>query len=425
MRAAMLTVFLLIVSAPGFTVAQAPAAGAQAFVIEQSLTRVEFNNDGTGWRDLQAAIKVQDAAAVQQLAVLSFPYTQGEQTVSVAYVRVRQPDGTVVATPADNIRDLPADVTRLAPVYSDVMEKQVVVKGLDAGDTLEYEVRFNNIKPVVPGQFWFAYTFDSGDAVQDEELDISVPAGRPVAVDSPSLKPAVTDAAGRRNYQWQRANPAPVVDRDRDPMAPLPAATVELSTFPSWAAVGAWYDALQEPQLQLTPAIRAKAAALTRGLTGDDARIQAIYEFVAEHIHYVSLSFGIGHYQPHPAGDVLSNGYGDCKDKHTLLAALLRAAGYTAWPALVNVAQALDPAVPSPGQFNHVVTVVERGGAQEWLDATQGVAPTGWMLPTLRGQSALLVAGGAPAQLVTVPSAPPASQYADFDLQGALRGMAP
>jgi len=32
-------------------------------------------------------------------------------------------------------------------------------------------------------------------------------------------------------------------------------------------------------------------------------------------------------YQPHAATEVLHNQYGDCKDKHTLLAALLGAEG--------------------------------------------------------------------------------------------------
>jgi transglutaminase-like putative cysteine protease len=44
---------------------------------------------------------------------------------------------------------------------------------------------------------------------------------------------------------------------------------------------------------------------------------------------------------------VLGNGYGDCKDKHTLLASLLKAAGITAWPALINASNEPD-FIPSP-----------------------------------------------------------------------------
>ncbi len=50
----------------------------------------------------------------------------------------------------------------------------------------------------------------------------------------------------------------------------------------------------------------------------------------------IGIAFGIGRYQPHAADDVLTNNYGDCKDKQTLLASLLQASGITLYPALVN-----------------------------------------------------------------------------------------
>ena len=81
---------------------------------------------------------------------------------------------------------------------------------------------------------------------------------------------------------------------------------------------------------------RPRPHALTKGLTSDEDKLRAIFNDVALHIHYVGLEFGIGRYQPHPADDVLSNEYGDCKDKHTLLAALLKAAGIEAWPVLIS-----------------------------------------------------------------------------------------
>jgi transglutaminase-like putative cysteine protease len=58
---------------------------------------------------------------------------------------------------------------------------------------------------------------------------------------------------------------------------------------------------------------------LTKGLSDDDAKLRAIYSYVSLHYRYVAISFGIGRYQPHAAGEILGNQYGDCKDKHTLL----------------------------------------------------------------------------------------------------------
>ncbi len=48
---------------------------------------------------------------------------------------------------------------------------------------------------------------------------------------------------------------------------------------------------------------------------------------VPEHNHLVAVNFGIGAIQPHTPAELLADQYGYCKDKHTPLAALLRAKG--------------------------------------------------------------------------------------------------
>ena len=65
----------------------------------------------------------------------------------------------MVVTPENNVQDMPAEVTRSAPMYSDVHEKHVTVKALGVGDVLEYGVRYRTVKPQVPGQFWYEYNF--------------------------------------------------------------------------------------------------------------------------------------------------------------------------------------------------------------------------------------------------------------------------
>jgi transglutaminase-like putative cysteine protease len=80
----------------------------------------------------------------------------------------------------------------------------------------------------------------------------------------------------------------------------------------------------------------AKAAELTKGITDNTAKLQALYGFVSTQYRYIGIAFGIGRYQPHAADDVLTNSSGDCKDKQTLLASLLQASGFSLYPALIN-----------------------------------------------------------------------------------------
>lgn len=393
----------------------------EGVVIERYVTRVSYDADGSGTRESQAAIHVQAEAGVQNFAVLAFPFTSADETVSFDYVRVRKPDGTVVATPDYNTQDLPADISRVAPMYSDIHEKHVTVKALGVGDTLEYLVRYRIVKPQVPGQFWFEDTFVKDTIVRDEELEISVPREKYVKVSSPELQPQMKDDGPRRIYTWKTANlerrdDANKAKKEENESKP----SVQLTTFHSWEEVGAWYGGLQRPQQAITPEIKAKTAELTRGLTNDDDKIRALYKFVSTHFHYVSLSFGIGRYQPHLADDVLGNEYGDCKDKHTLLAALLQSAGYDAWPALINSSRKIDSNLPSPGQFDHVITVVPRGSNLLWLDTTPEVAPFGLLLASLRDRQVLVIPTEKPATLMTTPKVPPFTRSEIFSAEGKL-----
>lgn len=399
--------------------AQAPDTSKEALVIEKIATRVREEADGTGSRETIARMRIQSDAGVKQMAVLTFTYTASNQQVDIAYVRVIKPDGSVVVTPDYNVQDMPADVSREAPMYSDIHEKHVAVRGLGVGDVLEYDLILRTLKPEVPGQFWMEYTFEKDLIVLDERLELDVPADKPVTVASADVQPTVTTASGRKVYRWTSSNLArPDPEKPKSTRHWKP--SVQVTTFKSWEEVGAWYGSLQKDRLAVTPAIQAKADALTKGLTSEDEKVNALFAAVALHIHYVGLSFGIGRYQPHAAEDVLSNEYGDCKDKHTLLATLLKAEGIEAWPVLIPSSRELDEAVPSPAQFDHVITVVPREGKLIWMDSTAEVAPVGALFASLRDKQALVIPREKPAYLAKTPAALPFPQTTRFEADGKL-----
>ncbi len=400
---------------------ETPDFSKEAYVVERLSSRIKLENDGTGTREVAAEVKVLADAGVKAFAVLNFTYTSANEVVEIDYVRVRKPDGTVVKTPDYNVQDMPGEVTRTAPLYSDIHEKHVAVKGLGVGDVLEYLARYRIIKPEVAGQFWQEYSFTKDWIDRNERLEISVPSGKYVNIVSPEFKPEITTEGGQKIYRWTHSN---LIVKQKVPgeiprrIPPNP--DVQVTTFASWDDVGRWYGDLQKDSLQVTPAIQAKANELTKGLKTDDEKIQTVYGFVALKFHYIGLDFGIGRYQPHAADDVLDNGYGDCKDKHTLLATMLKAVGIDAWPVLIHASRKLDPEVPSPAQFDHVITVVPRGDKFLWLDTTPEVSPYGLLLVTLRGKQALVIPASKPAMLMTTPDNPPFPQLQEFSMQGKL-----
>src|SRR5262249_22530143 len=136
---------------------------------------------------------------------------------------------------------------------------------------------------------------------------------------------------------------------------------VQLSSYGSWGAVGSWFGQLEHPRAQVTAGIKSKAEELISGKSSEREKTEAIYQFVATRFRYIGVSLGMGRYTPHAAEEVLSNRYGDCKDKHTLFEALLDAAGIQAYPALISTTIQVGGGVPGPGLFCHVV----KAGAQK------------------------------------------------------------
>ena len=400
--------------------AATPDYSKEAVVIQEFTRDISFADDGTCLTEQTTVLRIQSEASVRQYGVLTFRYSRDNESVDILYVRVRKPDGTVVPTPTDNVQDVSSEITRVAPTYSDLREKQIPVKALGVGDTLEYKVRFAQTKPNVPGQFWYTQDFLRGVVVLQETLRIRWPVAKYVKVASPMVKPDVREEAGQKIYCWKTAQLEPT-SAEKDKKEPESfQSSVSLTTFKSWEEIGRWYGKLQADQLAITPAMQSKAAELTKGLASNVEKQHAIYNYVSTKFRYISISFGIGRYQPHAAAAVFDNQYGDCKDKHTLFAALLKAAGIDAYPVLIGAGIKLDPGVPSPAQFNHVITVIPNGKDYVWLDTTPEVAPYGLLQGTLRGEKALVIPSAGPAILMETPADPPFPSSDAIDVQATL-----
>jgi len=407
-----------------------PDYSDEAVVIEQSSTTIAFENDGTGTREYSARVRIQSDAGVQRYGLLTFSYQNSTESLDIDYVRVHKPDGSVVPTSDENTQDMAAEITRGAPFYSDLREKHVAVKGLSVGDSLEYHAHWRLTKPLVPGQFWCAYNFSQDSIILRDQLQISVPRERPVKWKSLDLKPTIADEGSRRVFTWtssQLEHKSAEQDKTEQETklyqaarGQLPPPDVQLSSFQSWQEVGQWYGNLQEERVKPTPEIRAKAAELTKGASDDNAKLRAIYKYVSTQFRYIGIAFGIGRYQPHTAAEVLSNQYGDCKDKYTLFASLLDAAGIKAYPALINSSHEIDVDVPSPGQFDHVIGVVPQGSTSLWFDTTTEVAPFAYLVRPLRDKRALMIPEDKPPTLVTTPADSPSKASQTFKITAKL-----
>lgn len=213
----------------------------------------------------------------------------------------------------------------------------------------------------------------------------------------------------------------------------------------SWQGVGQWYAQLTAGSRENTPQLGQKVAELTAGRSPATDKVRALAAFVQREVRYVAIEIGIGGYQPHPAGSVLLNRYGDCKDKATLLGAMLRKVGVDSYYVLTNSKRGIIAAdFPSMLNFNHVILAIRLPGGTNkselhalwthpklgpmvFFDPTDEFTPFGDLPPQEQGNRGLLVTddGG---ELVELPLLQPGmnrlqrSARLKLDDQGALSG---
>jgi hypothetical protein len=212
----------------------------------------------------------------------------------------------------------------------------------------------------------------------------------------------------------------------------------------TWQGIGQWYEGLERNRVVSAPDIAAKAAELTAGKTDFYDKAEAIGDFVQQKIRYFVIEMGVGGYQPHAAEDIFRGRYGDCKDKATLLSAMLSSAGIHSALLMVDTERGvIDPDAPSiwgnhmiaaieipPGYESakmHSVVTAKTGKRYLIFDPTWDQTPFGQLEDNLQGGYGVLMEGNE-SQVIQLPLMDPTlntiRRTATFELNadGSLKG---
>jgi tetratricopeptide (TPR) repeat protein len=409
----------------------APPSSAPPFTIELYSTKARFENDGTGERRLDVRIRVQSDAGAQALHSLSFDYNSDYETFSLAFLRIKKADGSVVEAKSDAVQDRPNAIAKNAPAFSNIREARVTVPTLADGDTLSYEVVIKTIKPMAPEEFWFAHFFLTNPRALDEELTVDVPAGRSVQLrPSPQFVPTIASQAARRIYSWKRT----ITESDLEHFASQKNSAasdkresntpdVMLSSFASWESAGKWLAAAMANAANPSAEVKAKAESLIANGQSDSDKLAAIYDFVAKQIRLVQLPLKSASFLPHDAAQVLKDGYGDEMDKCALLLALSDAIGHHGDVALETSDGKFDSAFAFPGDVAHSIVVFGTGKEPIWLNPSTPAAPFRYLTPNLRGKQALIASMATPPHIEETPVDPPFLSTQRVDITGRVNSL--
>ncbi|HTE04625.1 MAG TPA: DUF3857 domain-containing protein, partial [Planctomycetota bacterium] len=360
--------------------------------------------DGTEHRYEHIVVRALNAGGVKQLDSWHIPSPEDSQ-MQVFNVRVVHADGSTERAPAPrgggwHSYDLPA---------------------LKPGDLVDVEYRVDQGKPGVFGEYFgtrhefYADIFDGQVPTRRAELVVLAPKDVPIYVTEHRTEKVEhsqsTGADGLQVLSWvARDLPRPPLQGNmpsRQELAPV----VDITTFRDWNAFATWWYAFIEKEFLSSPAMKAKVAELTAGLSTEKEKVTAIAKFCGQEIRYNAWPFGTHGYEPFSAATIFERRFGDCKDKSILMKTMLAEIGVKADPVLIlaesyRAEEPLDSAMV--GLFNHCIAYLpataERPGY--YLDATADRNPVDYLRSDDQGARVLHVTpqGG---EIHQIPYAPP------------------
>jgi len=338
-------------------------------------------------------------------------------------------------------------------LYADTRYKLLQIPAPDPGSVIGYEYQQQERSSVLQA----IWAFQDEIPVRRARFFLELPSNwtySPYWFNHTAVTP---QPAGENRWTWELTDVAPIQSEPKMPpwralaghlgisLAP-PGPVASQKSYGTWRQIGSWYTSLASSRRDVTPQVRDKTQELTVGAADVLEKIRRITSYVQRNIRYVAIEIGIGGYQPHAAQDVFSSGYGDCKDKVTLLSAMLREAGIDSYYVLINSDRDfLTPDFPTMLSFDHVVLAVrlpeeaatgnlfatlrhEKLGPLLFFDPTDSLTPLGYLPPSLQSNPGLLVTGEG-GELVTLPLQPPLTNRLlreaklNLDHSGNLQGV--
>jgi len=300
-------------------------------------------------------------------------------------------------------------------LMSDVRAKVMNIPASDPGNIIGYEFEHED-RPYVLQDEWF---FQQEIPVAGARYTLQLPPGweyKAVWINHPEVAPT---SVGNNQWQWQLRQIPEIKPEDAMPPWKGVAGVMVVALTPpggagrgflTWSEMGAWYNGLLQNRRDASPAIKQKVAELTANKPNLFEKMLALAEFMQKDIRYVAIELGIGGWQPHAADETFSHRYGDCKDKATLLASMLKELNIDSYHVIINTNRGgVTPSTPPHiGSFNHAILAIHvpdsvidpslvaavqhpKLGRLLFFDPTDEVTPFGQLHGPLQANYALLV----------------------------------
>lgn len=408
-------------------VKEADAFAGEDAVILADYTYNRVQPSGLSSQLQQLATKVYTQRGVDAFRNYPISYSPDRQEIRVLRARITKPDGSVVESYGDADHSINEPWTGM---YYDTRTKVLSFPALAPGDVLELQFRRDDTaQENLLSDYWgqVDYVQTTSPKVRYQFI-ADMPAERALYWNKSRLPAGVKHAEetapdGRRIYRWTANNVSKIVPEPSMPGWAEVANTLHVSTYKTWEDVGRYYWGLVRDQLTPNDELR---KTVDRALTGVDRKdeqavIRAIFHFVVSNTRYVALEFGIHGYKPYRVDRILARRFGDCKDKASLIHAMLKVAGVDSRLVLLRMRHLGDigdePA--SLAAFNHAIAYVPKYNL--FLDGTAEFHGTQELPTADRTANILVVEPGGGSKFLTIPEAAPQDNLTTLELKVALK----
>ncbi len=313
--------------------------------------------------------RVVTSAGVQNASQLSIDFDPSYQRLVLHDVAIIRDGKRIEEMARDDVRIIEKESESKDSIFDGQLTALLFLKDVRPGDVIDYSWTLAGSNPLLGGRYADEFDFSAHVPTRLMRHRMLWPANRPIHLS----KPAKIEHRGADDvYTWERRDVGSTDAEDSTPDWYEPWETVQVTEYASWNEVAKWADALFRLDDTSHAAVVRLANEIRESNQGRDAQLVAAIRFVQDDIRYLGIEMGRGSHEPRQPAVVLTQRYGDCKDKALLLAALLRELGIEAYPALVNtkLRAHLDGYLPSPFLFDHVITQVLDGGRTYWIDGT-------------------------------------------------------
>ncbi len=379
-------------------VEQAQSGVAYLLADEQYRTRTDGHDD---W--FRSAFKVTNRSGLESAGQITLSYDPSYQKVGVSFVHLIRDGKIIDLTREAHFRVVEHEGELDDGIVSGTLKAIANLRDVRVGDIVDYATTVHARTTLWPGQafYHFSQRYSEPLALRTLRLvwpDTMTPQYKSINSDVAFATRKIADGT---EWEWTTQDPPAMQSEDDVPATAFQWGRTDVSTMKDWADLARWANALYRGDDSLPDDFAARLDAIAKASPAAADRLTAAARYVQDNIRYVGDELGEGSYVPRRPRTVLTQAYGDCKDKSLLLAVALRHLGIDAVPALVSTrsGERLPDRLPSPLEFDHVIVRVVIDGKVLWIDPTgthrggRGfeIVPSdlGFALPIREGQTAL------------------------------------